>query len=259
MLIGESLLLSLGLSASPSNEGQSASTIDITGPRGNTLSVPATIHTTSSSVGALLMATYATHGDSRWEHQVTFASQFTRFGVAETVQVNKLLAADFDRFCANHLEVDACRVRTQPQNASLYQEKLSLGYIATLFGNNDVGLEFSYFIYDHDPTETGFYSVAVLGRTISLGDTPNAIAPVQWSLKPSYAHRFGEKVTLKLWAQYGQYVPGQGYDLAAGAKLELKLTHHWKLYVLGQGQRDIDAQNNVVGQGSGIFGVTYTF
>ncbi len=261
MLIRDSVLLSLGLSASPSNEGQSASTIDYTGPLGRTFSVPATIHTTSSSLGALLMAAYATHGDSKWEHQVTLSSQLTRFGVSETVSVNPLRykVAEVIAACQERLDLDVCRVLTQPQNASLFQARLSLGYLATLFTDNDVGLEFSYYLYDHDPTETGFYSVAVLGRTISLGDTPNAIAPFQWALKPSYVHRFGEKVSLKLWAQYGQYVPGQGYDTAAGAKLELKLTHHWKLYLLGQGQRDIDAHDNVVGQGSGIFGVSYTF
>jgi hypothetical protein len=263
-LLSDHFMLSAGLSASPANVGQSATTIDVPLTRlHRTVSIPATIHTTSSSLGALLMAVYATHGDSKWEHGIDLSAQLSRFGVTEKVTVNALqqgaTQAEVDSFCANNQHLDACRVRLQPQNASLFQAKLSLAYIATLFTDNDLGLEFSYYFYDHDPTETGFYSVAVLGRTISLGDTPNAIAPVQWALKPSYVHRFGDRVMLKVWAQYGQYVPGQGYDTAAGAKVEVKLSKHWKLYLLGQGQRDVDANNTAVGSGSGIFGATWTF
>ncbi|MFT3840410.1 MAG: hypothetical protein QM723_25705 [Myxococcaceae bacterium] len=265
-LLSDHFLLSAGLTASPASTGQSATTITADIPRlGRTETVPALISTTSSSLGGILMLAFGTHGDGKWEHSLNASTQLMRFGVAEKLTPDlsglplkdRVTAKEVEGFCANHLELPGCRVLTQPQNASLLQARLQLAYIATLFGDNDVGLDFSYYLYDHDPTETGFFSVATFGR-ISLGDTPNAIAPIQWTLKPSYVHRFG-KVTLKLWVQYGQYVPGQGYDTAAGAKLEWKITRHWKVYVLGQGQRDVDASGNGLGSGSGVLGATWTF
>ena len=268
VMLGEHFLLSAGAVFSPSTAGESATTITADFPRlAKTITVPAKINTDSSSIGALLMLAFATHGDSRWEHGIDFSSQLTRFGVSEQVVLDtnglplkeRVTEAEVRSVCAMHLDAPACRVLTQPQSSSLFQARLALSYIATLFTDNDAALEFSYYLYDHDPTDTGFYSVATLGRTISLGETPNAIAPVQWALKPSFTHRFGERVSVKVWLQYGQYVPGQGYDTAAGAKIEVRLSHHMKVYLIGQGQRDIDAQKNVIGSGSGILGLTWTF
>lgn len=265
-LLSEHFLLSAGLTASPSSSGESETSITADFPRlGRTVTVPAEIRTTSSSLGGIAMLAWATHGDGNWEHGLNGSAQLTRFGVTEKLTPDlsglplkdRVTAKEVESACANHLELAGCRVLTQPQNAALLQTRLQLAYIATLFGNNDLGLDFSYYLYDHDPTQTGFFSVATFGR-VSLGDTPNAIAPIQWTLKPSYVHRFG-KVTLKLWVQYGQYVPGQGYDTAAGAKLEWKITRHWKVYLLAQGQRDVDASGAALGSGSGVLGATWTF
>ncbi len=256
-MIADHWLWAVGLMGSPNAATRSATTLSVDDPAaGTTLSTPAVVSTVNNSVGALTSLAFSTNGHSRWEHTVDGSASATRFGINQHLELPDAKA--LNTYCNRHPNKPVCR-KLQPQNTELTQFRLELGYTATFFTDTDVGLEAAYYLYDHDPTDTSFYSVTILGRTLSLGESPSSIAPLQFTLKPAVTHRFGERVSVKLWVQYGQYVPGQGYQTAAGAKVQLKLSRHWKLYLLGLGQRDIDAQGTVVPNGSGVLGLSYLF
>ena len=261
VMLGKNWLVGLALTGSPNAATREATTLTVTDPTSQvTTTQPTVVATVNNSLGLLLNAAFSTNGESRWEHTVEASAQVMRFGINQHLEFpdptpaeKRLLAT-----CTRFPRLKACE-KLQPQNTELTQTRLTAGYLATLFTDTDVGLELSYYLYDHDPTQTGYYSVTILGRTLALGETPSSIAPLQFSLKPSVTHRFGERVSVRLWVQYGQYVPGEGYQTAAGFKVQVKVAKHWKLYLLGMGQRDVDAENNVVPNGSAVLGVSYLF
>ena len=138
---------------------------------------------------------------------------------------------------------------------TLDSQRLNAAVTATLARDTDLTLSGDYYIYDKDPTQVGYYSVARVGR---VGNGLN-IAPLQFSVRPEVAHRFGD-FSAKIWVQAGQYVSGAGQNTAgAGLKLQYKFTKAFKLWVTGSGQRDIDQSGTESKSGSLSLGAGYRF
>ncbi len=260
LMLGNHWLLSAGVMGSPNQASRSATTLTADDPQtGTVVSQPVVVATVSNAYGALLDLAFGSNGESKWEHTADLTAQLVRFGTNQHLELPNPTAKErlFLSYCSRHPTAKVC-TELQPQVTALYQVRVGGGYTATLFSDTDVGLEASYFFYDHDPTQTHFYSATFGVRTVNVGETPSSIAPLQLTLKPFIAHRFGERFSLKAWAQYGQYVPGEGYDTTGGVKAQLKLGA-WKLYLIALVQRDVDGTGAVVPMGTVILGASYLF
>ena len=111
--------------------------------------------------------------------------------------------------------------------------------------------------YDKDPSQVGYFSIASIGRSVSLGNGVPA-APLQYSVRPDLSQKFGA-FSVGIWYQYGQYVPGDGYGHSAGLKLQYKISKAIKVWASGTWQDDVDAQRNAQVSNTLALGARYTF
>jgi hypothetical protein len=222
--------------------------VDAAGTQANAL-----LRSRSSSVEAGLDLTYDTAGESALEwsfgggitttHLVTDQSitavRYSAGGkVATTQQVRD--------YCASNKCPAALLLALRPQtNVTLDSQKLSGSVTAIAGKDTDLTLAGDYYIYDQDPTQVGYYSVARVGR---FGNGLN-IAPVKFTVRPEVAHRFGD-FSVKVWVQAGRYVPGTGQSTAsAGLKLQYKFSKAFKMWATASGERDV-GEPDVKGQSS---------
>jgi hypothetical protein len=159
-------------------------------------------------------------------------------------------------YCASHkcprALLDALRVQT---GVTLDSQRLSATATAILWKDTDLTLSGDYYVYDQDPTQVGYYSVARIGQ---IGNGLN-IAPVQFSVRPEVLHRFGG-FSVKLWVQAGQYVSGAGQGTtSAGLKLQYKFTKTFKMWATGSVEHDFDEGGNETKSNSISVGAGYRF
>jgi hypothetical protein len=153
----------------------------------------------------------------------------------------------------------ALRKALQTHSADLGSARFSLGAIATLATDTDVGLTGEYYVYQQDPTAVGYFSVGAAGRQTISGGTGVPLAPLQYLVRPELAHRFGD-FSAKVWVQAGAYVSGAGQGTSGvGTRLQYKLTRKFKLWVTASAQRDVDLTGASSDSGSLALGAGYRF
>ena len=221
----------------------------------------ALLESKSSSFEAGLDASYDTSGDSRLEW--SFSGGLSTTHLSTDQRITRVRAKgggastpqQIKDYCAGHKCSTALLAALRAQAVTLDSQKLNAAVTAILDKNTDLTLSGDYYLYDQDPTQVGYYSLARVGR---VGNGLN-IAPVQFSLRPEVTHRFGD-FSAKVWVQGGKYVAGGGQSTASvGLKLQYKFTKAFKLWGTASGQHDVDEQSNSTNSSSVSIGAGYRF
>ncbi len=251
--IGTHLTLSLGLEGGPAAVSQSATTVTITAPRaGKTTTSDVVLDATNTFYGASLLASWDTAGDSALEWAFTLGGQVDRFLTEQQLKGNATLQAN----CATTPTLRRCSLLT-PQDSALVQGVLSAGVLATLFDDTDLSFDFAWYLYDQDPNDVGYYTVAVASRSFSTG-TGTPVAPLTYRLKPQVTHRFG-RLTGKLWYSYGLYQGLTGTVHSVGTRWQYRFEGGVSVFVTASWQRDVGFDGTPSDSGSAMLGVKYAW
>lgn len=229
-------------------------------------SADALLRARSSSIGFLIDVGYGTAGDSDFESTLNSSFSLTHYSTTQLLTEIATASGPVDRqqviaYCTRTGNLGkGCRqlgpaLRAEP--ADLNQFRLAGSFTETLFENTDLTLGGAYYFYDKDPSQVGYFSIASIGRSVSLGNGVPA-APLQYSVRPDLTHKFGA-FSVGIWYQYGQYVPGDGYGHSAGLKLQYKFSKAIKIWASGTWQDDVDAQNNAQISSTLALGGRYSF
>ena len=162
--------------------------------------------------------------------------------------------------CTTHQCSDELRASLSPKGTRLTQLAINAGVMHTMEGNGDLGLSASYYLYDKDPTQVGYFSLATLGRG-NLGNGVS-IAPRRYSFSPSIGNRWGA-LSGTLAVTYGVYIRELGYDLTTSAKVQYKLkldgSTRLKLFSKLAGSWGADQDGNTTSAVSMALGAQYTW
>ena len=211
----------------------------------------ALLRATSSSLGFWLSAGYETAGDSDFESAINSSFSLTHFSTTQIVADVATANGPVDRrqiiaYCTRTAnQGEGCKQigpALRSEAADLNQFRLSASFTETFVANTDLTLGGAYYLYDKDPSQVGYFSIASIGRSVSLGNGVPA-APLRYTIRPDLSQKFGP-FSAGIWYQYGQYVPGDGYGHALGLKLQYKITKVVKIWASGTWQDDIDDQGN---------------
>ncbi len=272
----------VGGSYSPPSTTSTDTSVDITvsGKDGEkTESTDAQLSSRSQSGGGSIGASFDTDGESNAETTVDASiganyydstQQLTAFW--SKIQNRVIPASQYQQYCDSHKatltprQASLCNLAA-PHQYGLLQLRFNAAITETLYDNTDLGLSATYYLYNQDPTQVGYYSKTVTGRT----DRPPSstdfgggmpVAAYWYSLAPSLTHRFG-KFSTGMSLQFAQYVsaPGEGfsYDLMLGIKLQYKFNSHFRLWLKGNGQRDVDSTGTSSISGWLTLGAKYIF
>lgn len=248
-LVGESWALSGLFTFSPRVNQVVDSTLTLD-TRLGTSELDVKLDTSNSSLGLILAGGYTTAGDSNLESSVDVSVSTTRYVTTQRLRQINRGDPDIERLnaaCQLNPGLQICRLRDPQQaalaelRAALTELRLSAGYTATLFSNTDVGLEGSWFLYDSDPTQVGYFSLVSFGRTgpsASVGDGI-AVSPLLFTVRPQVTHRMGA-FTLRAWFQHGRYVGDLGVSNLLGLRLTYRLSRELRVTLLGNAQRNAD-------------------
>lgn len=205
----------------------------------------ALLRSTTSQLEGAFDVSYDTAGDSALEW--SFSGGLTVGHLATDQQITRVRTASG---AATPQQIrDACLGRTarcprallaalRAQRVSLDSERLSASATAIVAQDTDVTLLGDLYLYDEDPAQVGYFSVASAGRV----GNGLPLAPLRFLLRPEVTHRWGA-FSAKAWVQAGQYVAGVGQGTAGvGLKLQYRFTKAFRLWATGSGQRDTDEQ-----------------
>jgi len=147
-----------------------------------------------------------------------------------------------------------------PKETQLTQLVLGASVMHTVEGTGDLGLSASYYLYDADPTQIGYYSLATLGRG-NLGNGVS-VAPLRYTVTPTISEQWGP-LSGTLSATYGIYVRDVSYDLTTSLRLQYKLKlegeARLKLYSSLAGSRGADQDGNTTTSMSLALGAQYSW
>jgi hypothetical protein len=215
--------------------------------------------------GLAVSGDYDTAGDSAFEH-----SGHLSFGVTGTTTQQSINALDAkgrmidltsleSAYCTgSKAQSQTCKhvaALTRDEATTIHQFELGGAYALTLYEKTEVRLEGSYFLYDQDPTQVGYYSLATAGRAATpaegRGSTRGGgeldfgggmpLAPLLFSTTLGASHTFGDDHPLRVALNfgYGSYVANEGLDLSLALKVSLKLNAHWKLTLSAGGSESV--------------------
>jgi hypothetical protein len=221
------------------------------------------IRAASSNASVELLAGYDTAGSSDLEWSFTGGITFGRFRTNQRIEAAQhsddrtdVSLAELRAQCAP--EGSRCRALVPAIDGvadELRSARISAGVLATVQADTDLALDVDYYGYADDPANVGVFAIGTAGR---LGEGA-PIAPLRFLVRPQAAHRFGA-LSLKLWAQAGEYVPGVGQGTAGvGARAQYKLSRAFRTWISASGQRDVDASGQVTRSGRLALGVGYRF
>jgi hypothetical protein len=256
----EHVLVGLALTFSPSSRVLADTTVPFTGPLGKTTDADAQLSATTSSSGVRLSLSYDTARESDYETGLDFDVVANRFDTDQHIEKLRGPAGgviDLQTFCATHFCDGQLQGLLQQRPATLTQAEVRIGVTETLFRDTDVGLAGSYFFYNRDPTEVGFFDLMVTGRGGSFGSGV-PLAPMRWSLRPEVTQRFGS-FSARLWLENGRYVDNEGTTNVLGVKLQYKFSQGFRMWITGTWQRDKDAEDNVSTFSQAALGAMWLF
>jgi hypothetical protein len=129
----------------------------------------------------------------------------------------------------------------------------------TFAADTDVRLFGSYYAYEQDPSQVGYFSVGSAGREQIAGGSGVPIAPLRYLVRPEVVERLGD-FSVRLWVQGGRYVAGTAQTTrSAGLKLQYKFTNAFKMWATATGQRDVDSDGAISSTWGGTLGAGYKF
>lgn len=116
----------------------------------------------------------------------------------------------------------------------LSEAQLTAGATVTLLKNTDFSLRFSYFVYDRDPTEVGYFGLGDVGRE-SLG-MGAPVMPYRFTLQPGITQRWAHW-SLNLSFVWARGEGETGYTNAATMKVTYRFASGARVFLRVTGQR----------------------
>lgn len=244
----EHLLTMVNVTGSPPARQLNATTVSV-GARATDV----VLESEAWSLGGLWTGAWMSGGTSSLESAVDVVLGASRYEVHQ-----RLLTGDTARgqalrntcATAGYRGTTICRL-VAGLSTPLYQGRLGAGYTATLFEATDVSLSATYYLYDKDPNEVGYFSLVALGRAELGNGVP--ILPLQVTLRPAVSHRVGP-LTLRVAYQLGVYQGGDGLNHAVTGRVTWKASRTFRLYLSLTGQFDTLAGAVVSPGGNGVLG-----
>jgi len=162
--------------------------------------------------------------------------------------------------CAARPCSDELRSALSPKDTQLAQLAIGASVLHTVEGTGDLGLSASYYMYDADPTQLGYYSLATLGRG-NLGNGVS-LAPLRYTVTPMIGERWGA-LSGTLAVTYGLYVRDVSYEVTTNLRVQYKLklegAARLKLYSSLTGSRGADQDGNTTTSMSLALGAKYSW
>lgn len=130
-----------------------------------------------------------------------------------------------------------CR-RTGPGSSflELNQYPLAAAVWETV-GRAELGVDFTYFLYDQDPSTLGDTAAFRLGRASFLAGGGPWVVPLVFSVRPELRYRWGQ-LTVGAWLRLAGYVGDNGTSEALGTKLQWRFSRNFKAWVTASVQAD---------------------
>ncbi len=253
------------LSFSPKSTSRTATTLvmeDTVAGKTSTYDAPTLLQVASSSAGVTLWSGWETGGTSSYESEVTLSAGLnavtTKQSVEEFIGRNGKLTTtqQLMDICSGGTTAKTAKLckRLNPllkaQEATLAVVPISLTLIETLFRNTDVSLGATYYLYNKDPNEVGYFSLATQGKKAPNGETVNgssasfgtgvAVAPFDWSSTAGVSHKLGP-VRLSANVGYSHYYGDLGHYTSFGLKANYKFAEHFRILGGAATQNDVDS------------------
>jgi hypothetical protein len=258
-------ILRVAVGGSPSSTADSTSVVQARSAAGAPITGDARITTASASASGSASLGIETAGDGDVETSALITASVTQLDSTQQVievqgrKGQTLTLMQLRAFCASHPCANGLGSALDGEAARVHQLAVGASLSEQLFQDTDVGLDGTYYLYDQDPTQVGFLSVARAGQSAAGG---LGIAPVLYSVMPSLIHRFGPLMAMSSVA-YSKYVDQQGHDVSATLRLQYKLAfdgdRRLKLWAKLTGSHDVDQMNATSEAGSISLGAQYTW
>ena len=151
-------------------------------------------------------------------------------------------------------------VRALAEGDAAHAARARRHVLHTIEDTTDLGLNASYYLYDEDPTQLGYYSLATLGRG-NLGNGVS-IAPLRYTVTPTIGDRWGA-LSGTLAVTYGMYIRDVSYEVTTSLRVQYKLklegAARLKLYSQLAGSRAADPEGNTTTSMSLALGAKYSW
>ncbi len=225
------------------------------------------VQSDASSISAGAWAGYDTDGDSNYETSALISLNGTHY---DTLPQLASVRSKSGQMVTPQQVRDSCA--TNPcsptlvaalaaQSTTLDQLVIDGALTEQLYKNTDVGLDGAYYLYDKDPTTSGYSTTVGLGRS-TIGSGVIGIAPFQYAIAPSVIHRWGPLMALTS-LSYGKYADELGYNVTPSLRLQYKFKldddRRLKVWIKASGSRDVDQLGAVSKSGSLATGLQYTW
>lgn len=279
--------LSLGFAFSPKATELSSTTLtldqEIAGKGTQTVDADALLKATSGAAGAALSIAYDTMGDSNWETAVDLSLSANRTATTQTIDTmvtaagttvtREKLLADCVASKPSQIKLKKTCTRMTPllgvQEAAVVAVPISLSVDETIYQNTEVSLTGTYYWYDKNPNEVGYFTLASQGRPLpgTNQKTPStsasfgtgvAIAPFAYSASLAAAQKLGP---VRLSASLGRavYLDDAGDNTSISVKAAWKITKQWRLSAGVATQNDVASDGEATRSYSGSAGLKYSF
>ena len=236
----EHLMFMASANFSPTVNQDNATTITFGGLLGlKRDNIDLVVHSSTTSGGANVMASYASGGFGTFAHTVDLLVAVNAFNTYQQLNVPPTaIGLRWRAYCA--------MASTASQNycplvngviSLLVQSRLGAGYTLTVNRRLDLGLEGALYLYSEDPNSVGYFSVLQVGRAPDLGSGV-PVAPYLFTGRVLALYRF-EKLSLRLTYQFGQYTGTSGANHLVTVRASYKLTPSTKLSLTVGGQGDV--------------------
>jgi hypothetical protein len=261
--VNERLAVSLAASYSPRSTLLTDTLLTYDTVNGRSVNADALLSSRTSSAGARASAFYLLGAGSRFETAIDGAIGVTRFDVEQRIAATRDAsgAAVTDQQLLDFCETHRCSKQLlgllRNQSTSLTQTEARLGVTETIGLDTDVGLGGSYFLYDRDPTDVGFYGLVADEHGPGFGGGI-PLAPIRWSVRPEFAHRFGH-LGVRVWLRHGRYIDDEGTTNVLGTKVQYRFTRSFRMWITASGQRDEDVQGTVTAYFQSALGAMWLF
>lgn len=256
----------IGAGGSPSAQISTTTTVPFATMTGATVDADAKLDSTGWSASGTASVGYDTAGGSNFELATVATATVNYFDTREDVSAlqrrdgQTLTTMQLSDYCTTHACSPQLESVLAAQTSKLAQTVLDWNVTAQIYRTTDVTLDAAYYVYDHDPTQVGYFALASAGRS-SSGGGPQ-IAPLSYTVAPALVHRFGQLAVIATFS-YGKYFDDEGYDLTSNLKVQyrFKLGPERRLKVWGKlvGSRDTDQTGAQIWSGWAASGVQYSW
>ncbi len=216
------------------------------------------VSSTASSLGAMATIGWASMGGSRWESMLDVTAGINYFDVTQRLVVaDAARAALLDSVCASTSRPGPLCTLREGAHTPLFQGRIGASYSAILIRDTTATMEGAFYVYDRNPLDVGYFSLATVGRSFDVGGGV-PVNPLLWSIRPSVSHRVS-RVTLKFLYQLGFYWGDTGQNHVVTLRDNVKLLPRVTLLCSLTAQTDVEVGVFSNRGFNGTLGVRYEF